>query len=96
MQNLLARLARRLGALLRGRTAEREMDEEMRFHLDMEARDLVRQGYAAAAAQREARVRFGGVERYKEEGRDARGVRLVQDLAQVLRRPDAPAQEGEQ
>lgn len=85
MQNPLARFARRIGALVHRHTAENDMDEEMRFHVEMEARDLARQGYAPAAARREARVRFGGMERYKEEGRDARGVRLVHDLAQDIR-----------
>lgn len=85
MQNLLARLARRLGTLVHRRTAERDMDEEMRFHIEMEARDLASDGYATAAAEREARVRFGSVERYKEESRDARGVRAIQDLAQDVR-----------
>lgn len=85
MENLIARLARRVATLFRLHRAEHEMAEEMRFHIEMEARDLARQGYGREAAERAARLRFGGVERYKEEGRDARGVRLLEDLAQDIR-----------
>src|SRR6185436_11414480 len=79
------RLIRRLIALVTHDTREREMDEEMRFHLEMEARDLERAGAPAHLAQRQARVAFGGVEHYKEAGRDAWGVRLLEDLGQDLR-----------
>jgi predicted permease len=85
MENVLGRLVRRLVHLLRPEGREREMNDEMRFHIEMEARELTRQGYSSETAEREARLRFGGVERYKEESRDARGVRLVQDLTQDLR-----------
>lgn len=60
------------------------MDEEMRFHLDMEERDLRSRGHSPAEARRLARVRFGGVERYKEEGREARG-RVVGDAFRDVR-----------
>jgi putative ABC transport system permease protein len=85
MEHVLARLVRRLVHVFRTRQREREMNDEMRFHIEMEARELARQGHGSEAAEREARLRFGGVERYKEESRDARGVRLVHDLAQDLR-----------
>ncbi|MFL5582030.1 MAG: ABC transporter permease, partial [Gemmatimonadaceae bacterium] len=56
------------------RDAEHRMDDEMRFHVDMEAERLMRQGLDAAEARRRALVAFGGVERYKEEMRDGRGT----------------------
>jgi predicted permease len=61
------------------------MDEEMRLHLAMEEEDLVRGGASPDAARRDALRSFGGVERFKEEGRDARGVRWLEDLGQDLR-----------
>lgn len=74
----------RLRALL-GRSAEEaEMDEEMRFHLEMEERKLVAQGMAPEDALREARLRFGGVERMKERTREARGTGTVEDVARDL------------
>jgi putative ABC transport system permease protein len=67
------------------RRAEDRMDGEMRFHLEMEARELQRQGLHPAAARRAALVAFGGVERFKEEARDARGLRWPHDLGLDLR-----------
>src|SRR5690349_21659432 len=59
---------------LRGR-AEADMDEELRFHLEMEADKLARaEGLNRDEARRRAGVAFGGVERVKDEVRDARGL----------------------
>ena len=49
----------RLRARFARRAVERAMDEEMRFHLEMEARDLMRQGIDAEEARRRAAVSFG-------------------------------------
>ncbi len=50
---------------------ERDMDAELRFHLEAFAEDLVRIGIPREEALRRARIEFGGVERAKEECRDA-------------------------
>ncbi|NIN71802.1 MAG: FtsX-like permease family protein [Gemmatimonadetes bacterium] len=81
----LKRLARRIGILLKRSRVEREMDEEMRLHIEMEIEDLMRRGMNREEARRQALVRFGGVERYKERGRDARGVRWLVDMGQDFR-----------
>ena len=58
----------------RSNRLEAEMREEMRFHVQMEAERLARvEGLDPDEARRQACVRFGGIERYKEEGREARG-----------------------
>lgn len=82
---LIRRLARRAALLLHRREREAMMDDEMRFHIEMEAAELRRSGLTATEADRQARIAFGGVERFKEEGRDARGTRLLEDLAQDVR-----------
>lgn len=64
---------------------DRQMDDEMRFHIDMEVRDLLMQGVPRDVADRQARARFGGVERYKEEGRDVRGTSWLADFNQDIR-----------
>jgi putative ABC transport system permease protein len=64
---------------------EREMDEEMAFHMEMEARKLVRGGLKPEEAARQARRNFGGPMREKERVRDAWGIGLVQDLTSDLR-----------
>ena len=85
MVAFLRRIARRIGVLFHRGDHERAMDEEMRFHVEMEAAELQRAGMPAGEARRRARIAFGAVERFKEEGRDARGVRLMEDLWQDVR-----------
>ena len=48
-----------------------EMDEELEAHIQHRADDLERAGLDRAAAERRARIEFGGRERYKEEAREA-------------------------
>jgi predicted permease len=64
---------------------ENDMDAELRFHIEAFAEDLVRGGMARQEAMRRARLEFGGIERTKEECRDARGANLLEALAQDLR-----------
>ena len=55
-----------------GREPDQNLSEELRFHLEMEAAKLERGGLSPRAARREARKKFGGVDRYTEELRDER------------------------
>ena len=64
---------------------ERDMDSEMRFHIEARAADLEAQGVARVDALRRAREEFGDVVRWKESGRDARGLRLVDEIGTDLR-----------
>jgi hypothetical protein len=64
---------------------ENEMDAELRFHMEAYAEDLIRGGAARDEAIRRARIEFGGIERVKEEGREARGVNLLESILQDLR-----------
>jgi predicted permease len=76
----IARMRRRLRVLLRKEDVERDLETEMRFHLEMEAEDLAHlRGLDTAEARRRAAIAFGGVERFKEDVRDVRGTRLVED-----------------
>ncbi len=75
----------RLRFLLRRERAEREMDEELRFHLDRETEANLRAGMPPARARRQALLTFGGVERFKEQTREARGVGPVEGLLQDVR-----------
>jgi predicted permease len=58
--------------LLRRAEAERRMDEEIRFHIDMATEANLRAGMSPAEARRRARVAFGGVEGHREALRDGR------------------------
>ena len=58
------------------------MRDEMRFHLEMEAERLAREdGLTSEEARRRAAIAFGGVEKYKEKERDARGFRWLDALS---------------
>ena len=86
-----ARLRARLYALLRlFRIFHRDrfedaMADEMRFHLDARIADLTRSGVPRDRAERQARLEFGGVERAKEECRQTRGVRALDEIRQDFR-----------
>ena len=55
----------------------------MRFHVEMQAERLMRErGLGAQEARRQAFVAFGGVEKYKEAGRDTRGMQWLDALRQ--------------
>jgi putative ABC transport system permease protein len=64
---------------------ESDMDAELRFHMEAYAEDLERQGVDRDDAMRRAHIEFGGVERAKEECREARGVSFLETLLQDLR-----------
>ena len=68
----------------RGRL-ERELDTELRFHVERAIGDHVRAGLSPAEARRRARLELGGLEQLKEECRDARGTRWVHDAGSDLR-----------
>ena len=73
-------------AIVRRRREERQMDDEMRFHLEMETRWLMNEKHMPEEdARLAARRAFGGVERYKDSVRDERGTSWVEDLAQDTR-----------
>jgi len=85
MMTLWAQI-RSWASAMRGRARmEREMDAELRFHMQAYAEDLMRGGMAREEAMRRARLEFGGIERAKEECRDARGVNFLDSLLQDIR-----------
>jgi len=82
---MLGWLRLRLRALLYKREVENELDEELRSHLEREIECHVKQGMSPEKARYTALKSFGGIEQIKEECRDARGVRLIEELWQDLR-----------
>jgi putative ABC transport system permease protein len=75
----------RLRSLLDRSTMDRELREEIDFHLEMETRKLEGRGMAPADARREARRHFGGVDRFTERTREAWGTRGLDDLSADVR-----------
>jgi hypothetical protein len=84
-ESLRRRARTRLRALLHRGAAEFDLDDELRFHLDMETEYLMRMGLSADEARRRARRDFGGVERYRDDARDARGIGAIEDLVRDIR-----------
>jgi len=71
--------------LWRRRQMEEQLDKELRFHLEQHAADLMAQGLGRGEAWRQAKLDLGGPEQVKEECRDARGTRWLEDLWQDFR-----------
>jgi putative ABC transport system permease protein len=61
---------------------EKQLDQELDFHLEQHASELIARGIAPAEARRQARMALGGPEQMKEECRDARGTLWLDDLWQ--------------
>lgn len=59
---------------------ESRLDKELRFHLDQRTADLVASGHDPAEARRLARMELGGPEQVKEQCRDQRPTRWLEDL----------------
>jgi len=72
----------RLRSLLRRKTVESELDEELRFHFDQQVEKLEQSGMPPEEARRQTRLILGGTEQVKEECREARGVRFFETMAQ--------------
>ncbi len=82
---MLTTLKTKLRALLRKSEMERELDDELRCHIDQQTEQNMRLGMNPEEACRAARKAFGGVEQAKERSRDARGMRWLEDIWQDLR-----------
>lgn len=86
----LRALANRLTTFVRRRQIERELDDEMRFHLDCEIAQRIARGATPDDARRAAMLAFGGIERFREEAFDARWYasfdRVVRDVRFAIRR----------
>jgi putative ABC transport system permease protein len=82
---MLSRLKSALRALLRRSQTERELDEELDYHIEQQTEQNIRLGMNLDEARYAARKAFGGREQAKEQSRDARGVRWIEDMWQDLR-----------
>jgi predicted permease len=82
---MLARFWSLFSALTRRQRFEDTLSEELQFHLGAYAGDLIAKGMSRKEAYRQARVHFGSVERVRDECRQARGLRLIDDLIRDAR-----------
>src|SRR5215475_5098308 len=82
---MLNKLRLRLRALFFKSRLEDELQAELQFHLEREIEENIARGMTPEDARYAALRGFGGVELVKEESRDVRGVRLLEELWQDLR-----------
>jgi predicted permease len=82
---MLRRILSRLKVLLKGSRFRKELDEEMAFHMDALADDLIRQGMEPEEARREARLRFGSAERVYSRSREVRGLGTLDEAMRNFR-----------
>jgi putative ABC transport system permease protein len=73
------------GRLIRRGRAEAQLDDELRDHVERQVADSVQAGMSEPEARRRTRVDFGGLDQVKEQCRDARGTRLIEDLVRDVR-----------
>ena len=83
--SIFARVLSLLDCVFHRNRMESGMDEEIRFHVARYADDLERTGMPRGEAERRARREFGPLEPVKEECRQARGLRLLDETVQDLR-----------
>src|SRR2546422_4308574 len=78
-------LAMRVKAFVLGNRSDRDLDDDIRAHLDLLTQEYVRRGLSSEDAYTAARRAFGGAEQMKEMYRDQRGLPLIDGLVQDLR-----------
>src|SRR3984957_17409320 len=80
------RLRSWIKGMFQRRQLEREMDDELRFHLEARTDDLMaRRQLSREDAYRQSRIEFGGVQKYREAVREARGLRIVDEVGGDVR-----------
>src|SRR5882724_7076604 len=75
----------RLSGIFGSMRFEKEIEEEMREHIELMTEECTRRGMTLDEARREAQLSFGGVVQMKEVYRNQRGLPMIETLAQDLR-----------
>ncbi len=75
----------RLRTQFRKQELDKDLSEELAFHIQQETEESIAAGMSAEEARLAALRKFGGVDQVKEECRDAWGLRFIDDLLQDLR-----------
>ncbi len=81
----LRRFFKRLAATAMRRQDEERLREEFEQHLALQTAENLRSGFSPAEARRQALLKFGTVEGFKEEYRDQQGLAFLETLLQDTR-----------
>ncbi|HEX4441134.1 MAG TPA: ABC transporter permease [Thermoanaerobaculia bacterium] len=82
---MLKRIASTVRSVFQGKKMESDLDEELRFHVDRETEENLRRGMPAEQARLAALQKFGGIEKTKEEVREADRAVFLETLLQDVR-----------
>src|SRR5215469_9944048 len=82
---LLGSLRSLASTFFRRSHVEAEMEKELRIHIQNRADDLERSGLARSEAERQARIEFGGYQKFKEQCREVLGAHLLHTFLQDVR-----------
>jgi predicted permease len=74
-----------VSALFHRTQIDKEVEEELRAHIQDRASDLEHSGVPRAEAERRAKLEFGGYQKFKEECREAQGTHFLETFIQDLR-----------
>ena len=85
MRNRAAELWQKLRGTMSSSAVDAEVEEELRFHLEMATNRRIARGESPDQARREALLQFGGVDRFLEESRDVQRSRWLEDFWQDAR-----------
>ncbi|HXN64580.1 MAG TPA: ABC transporter permease [Candidatus Acidoferrales bacterium] len=81
----LDKIRLRVRSLFQKPAVDRELEEELRFHLERQIQGNIAAGMSPDEAFRAARIEFGAAPRFQEECREARGLTFLQDVARDAR-----------
>jgi len=82
---MLNDLRYRMRALFRRNSVERELDDELQFHLEKQKDKYMASGMPAKEAARQVRIDFGTTEAVKDQCRDAWGIRTLDETRRNVR-----------
>src|SRR5580658_9939122 len=83
-QRWIYKLPLRIRSLFDRQKVDEELDEELRDHIELKTQQHIASGMVSQEARRAALLEIGGLEKRKEECRDARRVTWLQDLLQDI------------
>jgi len=81
----LNKFKRFIAALFKREQLDRELDDELRYHLERDTEQNLDSGMAPDEARYAALKSFGSLDLSKEESRDARGVNFLDNLLRDIR-----------
>jgi len=83
--SLVSSLRSVAATLFQRKKTDDQMEQELRAHIQCRADDLEQSGLTREQAERQARIEFGGYERYKQECRESAGAHFLETFLQDVR-----------